>query len=400
MSRDAAVLVTVVLALVALGLIMLYSATAVVAENSARYGNDTHFLMRQLVWVALGLGAMAVTAKIPHTFWERWRVPILAGTVVLLALVFVPGVGARLNGSRRWIRAGGFFMQPSEVAKIGVAIFLCGFAAADPERLRKFFKGFVPAFAVLGGVCGLVIVEPDIGTTLFIATVMSLTLFVAGVRWGHILPMFLLAVAGIGYYGLTHTEHVMERLRLTWLNPEIDPLGKGLQILQSLTALEGGQLWGMGLGRGTSKLYFLPEAHSDFIFAVIGEELGFVGAAVVVLLYAALGWMGYRVMRRAPDRFSFLLAFAVTTYIILQAAINVAVVTKAVPTKGIPLPLVSAGGSSALFTLAALGILVRIANAAEERGLCPDIKGHSASCSPAEGPGGMSSPASPSPSVP
>ena len=399
MSREAAVLITVVLALVALGLIMLYSATAVVAENSARYGNDTHFLLRQLVWVALGLGAMAVTSRIPHTFWDRWRIPILAVTVVLLALVFVPGVGARLNGSRRWIRAGGFFMQPSEVAKMGVAIFLCGFAAADPERLRKFFKGFVPAFAVLGVVCALVIVEPDIGTTLFIATVMSLTLFVAGVRWGHILPMFLLAVAGIAYYGLTHTDHVMERLRLTWLNPELDPLGKGLQILQSLSALEGGQLWGMGLGRGTSKLYFLPEAHSDFIFAVIGEELGFVGACVVVLLYATLGWTGYRVMRRAPDRFSFLLAFAVTTYIILQAAINVAVVTKAVPTKGIPLPLLSAGGSSALFTLAALGILVRIANAAEERGLCPE-NARSASCSPAAAPGGMSSPGSPSPSTP
>ncbi|HEX7898943.1 MAG TPA: putative lipid II flippase FtsW [Planctomycetota bacterium] len=399
MSRDAAVLVTIVLALLALGLIMLYSATAVVAENSARYGNDTHFLMRQLVWIVMGLGAMWATSRIPHEFWERWRVPILVATVILLALVFVPGVGARLNGARRWVRAGGFFFQPSEAAKFGVAIFLCGFAAAEPERIRKFFKGFVPAFAVLGGCCAMIVVEPDIGTTLFIATVMSLTLFVAGVRWGHILPMFLLAVAGIGYYGLTHTEHVMERLKLTWLNPELDPLGKGLQILQSLAALEGGQLWGMGLGRGTSKLYFLPEAHSDFIFAVIGEELGFVGACVVVLLYAGLGWTGYRVMRRAPDRFSFLLAFAITTYIILQAAINVAVVTKAVPTKGIPLPLVSAGGSSALFTLAALGILVRIANAAEERGLC-STKAHSASCSPAEAPAATSSPASPSPSTP
>jgi cell division protein FtsW len=384
MSRDAAVLVSVVLALVALGLVMLYSATAVVAENSLRHGNDTHFLIRQLIWVGMGLGAMALTSRIPHGFWARWR---------------VPGVGARINGARRWIRAGGFFLQPSEAAKIGVAIFLCGFAAADPERLRKFFKGFVPAFGILGAACAMVVVEPDIGTTLFIASVMSMMLFVAGVRWGHILPMFLLAVAGIGYYGLTHTEHVMERLELTWWHPERDPLGKGHQILQSLTALESGRLWGAGLGQGTSKLYFLPEAHSDFIFAVIGEELGFAGAGVVLLLYGVLGWTGYRIMRRAPDRFSFLLAFSVTTYIILQAAINVAVVTKAVPTKGIPLPLVSAGGSSALFTLAALGILVRIANAAEERGSCPEGD-RSASCSPAAAPGVMSSPASPSPSAP
>lgn len=399
MSRDAAVLITVVLALVLIGLVMLYSATAVVAENSTRYANDAHFLVRQLIWMALGIGAMCVTSRVPYELWARWRIPILLCTVILLALVFVPGVGARLNGARRWIRAGGFFLQPSEAAKIGVAIFLCGFAAADPERLKRFFKGFVPAFAVLGAVCAMIVIEPDIGTTLFIASVMSMTLFVAGVRWGHILPMFLLAVAGIGYYGLTHTEHVMERLRLTWLNPELDPLGKGLQILQSLAALEGGGMWGTGLGRGTSKLYFLPEAHSDFIFAVIGEELGFAGAMTVVLLYAALGWTGYRIMRRAPDRFSFLLAFAFTTYIILQAAINVAVVTKAVPTKGIPLPLVSAGGSSALFTLAAIGILVRIANAAEERGPCPEGD-RSASCSRAEAPGAMSSPASPSPSTP
>lgn len=399
MSRDAAVLVSVVLALTLIGLVMLYSATAVVAENSTRYANDTHFLLRQLMWVALGVGAMLVTSRVPHTFWARWKVPILLVTAVLLALVFVPGVGARLNGARRWIRVAGFFLQPSEAAKIGIAIFLCGFAAADPERIRKFFKGFVPAFGTLGLLCAMIVIEPDIGTTLFISSVMSLTLFVAGVRWGHILPMFALAVAGIAYYGLTHTEHVMERLELTWWHPEKDPLGKGLQILQSLAALEGGSLWGAGLGRGTSKLYFLPEAHSDFIFAVIGEELGFVGASVVVLLYAALGWTGYRIMRRAPDRFSFLLAFAFTTYIILQAAINVAVVTKAVPTKGIPLPLVSAGGSSALFTLAAIGILVRIANAAEERGPCPEGD-RSASCSPAEAPGVMSSPASPSPSTP
>lgn len=398
MSRDAAVLITVVLALVLLGLVMLYSATAVVAETSLRHGEDTHFLLRQLLWVSMGFAAMWVTSRVPHGFWERWRVPVLVLTVILLALVFVPGVGARINGARRWIRAGGFFMQPSEAAKIGIAIFLCGFAAANPERLKRFFGGFVPAFAILGGVCAMIVIEPDIGTTLFIASVMTATLFVAGVRWSHVLPTFTVAVTGIGAYGLTHTDHVMQRLQ-NWLHPELDPLGKGHQILQSLAALEGGSLWGTGLGRGTSKLYFLPEAHSDFIFAVIGEELGFAGAAVVILLYAALGWTGYRIMRRAPDRFGFLLAFAVTTYIILQAAINVAVVTKAVPTKGIPLPLVSAGGSSVLFTLAALGILVRIANAAEERGTWAEGD-RSASCSPAEGPGVTSSPASPSPSTP
>jgi cell division protein FtsW len=395
MSRDGAVLVSIVLALLGIGLVMLYSATAVVAELSPRYGSDTHFLLRQLVWVLLGLAAMIVTARVPHGVWERWRWPILGATVVLLALVFVPGVGARINAARRWVHFGGFFFQPSEAAKLGIAIFLCGFAAADPERLKKFFKGFVPAFAALGLVCAMILVEPDLGTSLFIGGTMTLTLVVAGVRWSHLLPFVVLALGGAAYYGLTHTEHVAVRLE-TFLHPEHDPLGKGHQILQSLMALGAGSWTGAGLGRGTSKLYFLPEAHSDFIFAVIGEELGFLGAATVILLYMALGGVGYRIMRRAPDRFSFLLAFAVTTYIIIQAAFNVAVVTKAVPTKGIPLPFVSAGGSSVLFTLAGVGMLVGIANAAE-RGRCPE--GERVSCSPAEAPGAMSSPASPSPSV-
>jgi cell division protein FtsW len=395
MSRDGALLVTIVLALLGIGLVMLYSATAVVAERSPRYGDDTYFLVRQLAWVLLGLAAMAVAARVPPGAWERWRWPILAATVVVLALVFVPGLGARINAARRWVQVGGFFFQPSEAAKLGIAVFLCGFAAADPERLRSFFRGFVPAFGTLAAVCALILIEPDLGTSLFVAACMGFMLLVAGVRWSHLLPFVVLGLAGAAYYGITHTEHVQARID-TYLHPEHDLLGKGHQILQSLMALGAGSWTGVGLGRGTAKLYFLPEAHSDFIFAVIGEELGFLGAACVVALYMGLGGVGYRIMRRAPDRFSFLLAFAITTYIILQAAVNVAVVTKAVPTKGIPLPLVSAGGSSALFTLAGVGMLVSIANAAE-RGRCPE--GERASCSPGEAPAATSFPASPSPSV-
>ncbi len=206
--------------------------------------------------------------------------------------------------------------------------------------------------------------------------------------------LLLLSVVGAGclasYYAMTRTEHVRARLE-AWLHPELDPLGKGHQILQSLMALGSGGWLGEGLGRGTAKLYFLPEAHSDFIFPVIGEELGFAGTTVVLMLYAALGAFGLRIMHRAKDRFGFLLAFSLTTYIILQAAMNVAVVTAAMPTKGIPLPFVSAGGSSVLFTLAGVGMLVSVANASEasERGTCPE--GESASCSPAAAPAATSS---------
>jgi cell division protein FtsW len=389
MSRNAVIVVGLALALVAIGAVMLYSATAVMAEKSPKYADSTWFLKRQLVWVLLGIAAMIVTARVPISFWERWRVPVLIGALGLLGLVFVPGVGAALNGARRWIRISGFFFQPSEAAKIAIAVFLAGFAAKDPERMKKFLRGFVPAFATLGLCCGMIIIEPDIGTSVFVAMVMTLMLVVSGVRAVHLVPCIALAGGLIAYYAMTHTEHFAVRWEV-YLHPERDPRGKGLQILQSLMALGAGGWTGEGLGRGTAKLYFLPEAHSDFIFPVIGEELGFAGTVSVLLLYAGLGFGGYRIMYQAKDRFGFLLAFSLTTYIILQAAMNVAVVTAAMPTKGIPLPFVSAGGSSVLFTLAGVGILVSIANASE-RGAWRE--GESESCSPAAAPAVTSSPA-------
>ena len=369
MSRDSVTLVGIVVALISIGLVMLFSATAVMAEQSARHQDATHFFVRQLVWVVLAFAAMVVASRVPHTFWMRRRGWILGATLILLALVFVPGLGAEINRARRWIHAGGMFLQPSEVAKIGIAIFLCGFAAANPERFRSFFRGFLPACASVSVVCGLILIEPDVGSSLFIGLVMGLTLLVAGVRLRHALPAFIVVGTAMSWWAMTHTEHVRVRFQ-AYLHPELDPMGKGHQIIQSLTALGSGGLTGVGLGRGSSKLYFLPEAHSDFIFAVIGEELGFLGSSAVVVLYLALGLVGYRIMRRAPDRFSFLLSFALTSYIILQAAINVAVVTAAIPTKGIPLPFVSAGGSSMLFTMVGVGLLVAISNAAEREGEC------------------------------
>jgi cell division protein FtsW len=389
MSRNAVIVIGIALALVAVGLVMLYSATAVMAEKSPKYDDSTWFLKRQLLWVLLGVAAMIVTARVPYMYWDRWRIPVLLGSIILLGLVFVPHVGVTLNGAHRWIRVGPWFFQPSEAAKMAVAVFLAGFAAKDPERLKKFFRGFIPAFSILGFCCAMIIVEPDIGTSVFVALVLTLMLVVAGVRLLHLAPCVVGAGCLVAVYALKHTEHVQARLD-TYFHPEHDPLGKGHQILQSLIALGSGSWLGEGLGRGTAKLYFLPEAHSDFIFPVIGEELGFIGTTLVMLLFMALGIAGYRIMFRAKDRFGFLLSFALTTYIILQAAMNVAVVTAAIPTKGIPLPFVSAGGSSVLFTLAGIGMLVSVANASE-RGTCPE--GESVSCSPGAAPAVTSSPA-------
>jgi len=387
MSRDAVFLVILVLALTAIGVVMLYSATAVTAEKSARYADSEYFLKKQLVWAFVSFAAMIVVSRIPYDFWAKHKAVVLAVSVLFLCLVFVPGVGAKLNAARRWIRVGGFFLQPSEIAKVGIAVFLAAFAARDPERIRTLFRGFLPAVATLGLVCSLILVEPDVGTALFVALVMGLMLLVAGVRLYHVVPMGVAAAGLLVFYALTHTDHVSRRLA-EW--------GTGYQITQSKIALGCGGWTGVGLGMGTAKLYFLPEAHSDFIFPVIGEELGFLGSAGTLLLYMALGLVGYRIMRRAPGRFGFLLSFALTTYIILQAAMNVAVVTAAMPTKGIPLPFVSAGGSSLVFTMVGIGILINIANAAE-RGVWRE--GDDASCSPAGAPAATSSPASPSPNT-
>lgn len=383
MSRDAALLIVVVLVLVAFGLVILYSATGVTAEKSPKYQDGEYFLKRQLAWTAVSLPFMIVLSRVPYRVWERGRWVVFGVTVALLLLVFVPGVGAKLNAARRWIRVGGFFIQPSEMAKIGIAIFLAAFAAADPERLRRFFRGFLPACLALGVVAGLILVEPDVGTALFVTLVMGLTLWVAGVRIYHWVPVAVAAMGLVAFYALSHTEHVERRLA-EW--------GTGYQVTQSLVALGSGGWTGEGLGRGRAKLFFLPEAHSDFIFPILGEELGFVGSACTLLLYAAVGVLGYRIMRRAPDRFGFLLSFALTTYIILQAAVNVAVVTAAVPTKGIPLPFVSAGGSSLFFTTSGVGILAGIANAAE--GEPCRAEGGCGSYWPGAAPAAMSSPAS------
>ncbi len=361
MSREGVHLVIVVGALLALGLVMLFSASAIAAEHNARFGDSFHFLKKQLLWTGIAMVCLTATALLPLRLLERWRTPLLLMTLILLALVFVPGVGAKINGARRWIRAGGWSMQPSELAKLAVAIFVCSFAAADPERLRSLRRGFAPLVAVVGTVCAMILIEPDVGTSVFIGLSACLAMIVAGVRPVHVLSV---AAAGAGAASLlaARMPHFVERLRGWW---EYETHPGGYQLRQSLIAIGAGGCFGEGLGRGTQKLSFLPEVHSDFIFAVLGEELGFMGSLAVLLLFAAFGATGWRIARGAATPFGALLAFTLTLTIVLQAAINVAVVTGIVPTKGIPLPFFSFGGSSLCFTMAGIGILLRIAN---ERG--------------------------------
>ncbi len=362
MLRQSGFLICVVVALLSIGLVELYSATAI--SSDFRQADSLFFFKKQVLWTLFSIVALLITAQIPLSLWSKMRVPLVVLTFVLLALVYVPGIGEERNGSSRWLDFGGWLFQPSEMAKLTLCIFLCSYVTEKPERLKNFFSGFLPTFGLLLCACGMIAFQRDIGTAIFIGTVMGVTLIVAGIRLTHVVPAFALTVPAFAIYCLTQMTHVQSRVS-TWLNPEADPLGKGHQVTQSLIALGSGGLWGEGLGQGTQKLFFLPEVHTDFLFPIIGEELGFIGTLGVLGLYGLLGFAGWRISKRASTSFGFLLSFALTTHILLQAAINIAVTTALLPAKGIPLPLLSYGGSSLLFTMIGIGILVRIAGEGE-----------------------------------
>ena len=341
------------------GVVMVYSASAVLAakENGTQY----HYVIRQAVWTLAGFGAMWVAMR---TDYQRLRRPavaygLLGVTVVLLLAVFAfPPV----NGARRWIRFAGFTLQPSELSKIALAVFLARFLERRAGEERSFLKTFVPALLVAGALAGLVVLEPDLGTALMLAVITSVVLYTAGARVAHL--ALAAAPALVGVAGLLLFVPWRMRRLVTFLDPWADPQGAGYQVVQSLIAVGSGGVHGLGFTEGRQKMFFLPFAHSDFIFAVVGEELGLVGALTVVAAFGLFLWRGMRAALRAPDRFGMLLGVGIVTGVVAQALFNISVVVALMPTKGIPLPFVSYGGSSMLLTLAAAGVLLNISQQA------------------------------------
>jgi cell division protein FtsW len=354
LRRAEATILACAFALVGLGLVMIYSTSGLLA---GRYGSATFFLGKQAVWAVLAGVALFMGRGIDYHFYSHFRRPILVATIVMLALVLV--FGTRLNGARRWFRVAGVGMQPSDLAKLGTIIYLSAFLVDRRKTPADLRRGFFPAFMALGCVVGLVALEPDIGTAFLIACVGGALLLLGGVRARHIVPAVLVAGPLATGYILLRLDYVRERL-MVWLDPSLDPLGKGYHARQSLIALAGGGVFGKGLGQGSQKLFFLPEAHGDFIFAIIGEELGLVGALAVIGVFAAIVLAARTVARCARDRTGALIATGIALWIGLQAAFNIAVVTASVPTKGIPLPFVSYGGSALVVTAYALGVLLNV----------------------------------------
>ncbi|MBI5369511.1 MAG: putative lipid II flippase FtsW [Planctomycetes bacterium] len=351
--------------LLAVGIIMVYSASYLSCERSGRIANGFHYLQRQLLWVAIGLGALATTMHIDYRLWYRFRWYLFTATVLLLGAVLVPGIGHEENGARRWFRLGSIGFQPSELAKLTSILFFAGYAACDTQRIRSFFGGFLPGLILLGLVLGPIVAEPDLGTTAFLGAVVCAMLVVGGARLWHFVPLGLLAAPAAAWLLYHKFEHARDRI-FTFLHPDADPLGKGHQIKQALIAICAGGDYGVGLGMSRQKLFFLPERHTDFIFAVIGEENGLAGTMLVLALFLTLLLAGRAIWRNAPDRFSVLAAFGILFAVGLQAAMNIAVVTACMPTKGISLPFVSYGGSGLVFSLAAIGIVANIATQSGE----------------------------------
>jgi len=338
------------------GVVMVYSASSVMAAK--KFHDGFYFLKRQSLFALLGFGAMVVAMHIDYHVWKRWAVPLFFICFLLLLAVFLPGIGGTAKGASRWIRLPGFNFQPSELAKVALIIYLAYSLDKRQEKLKQFVSGFFPYLLILGVFIVVLLKQHDMGaalTMLFVAIVM---LFAAGTRLQYILGMGLVALPGICYLVFTKTYR-MRRIT-AFLDPWQDPTDAGFQIIQSWLAFGTGGVFGQGLGEGKQKLFYLPEAHTDFILSVCGEELGFLGVIVVASMFLLLVQRSIRVAIAAEDNFGRFLAFGIAVLIGLEAFTNMAVVTGMLPTKGLALPFISYGGSSLIISLTAIGILLNV----------------------------------------
>src|SRR5215510_3303882 len=337
------------------GVVMVYSASAMIAVSEGH--NQFHYVIKQGVWTLIGFAAMFIAMRVDyHRLNQAWLVyGLFLVTVVLLLAVFAfPPV----NGARRWIKFAGFSAQPSEIAKLSLVLLLAHFLERRMGEERAFWKTFVPCVLALGVFAVLIVKEPDLGTALMLAIICLTICFAAGARLRHVA---FAAVPGVLYISkmVIFTPFRWKRM-VTFVDPWADPQGAGYQIVQSLIAVGSGGAHGLGFAQGRQKLMFLPFAHSDFICAVIAEELGLVGTAIVVVVFGVLLWRGMRAALHAPDRFGMLLGLGIVVGIVAQALLNMSVVLALLPTKGIPLPLISYGGSSLVPTLTGVGILLNM----------------------------------------
>jgi len=350
------VMMFTVLVLLCFGIIMVFSSSSVWAYYVHK--DSLYFLKRQLVAAFLGLAAMVYFMNYDYWRIKKYEKTILLVMYVLLVAVLIPGIGMKINEARRWIGVGSFSVQPSEIAKLGMVVYLSCTLERKQDDIKNFFKGMVPVLLVTALTCGLIVIEPHLSAAVLIGMLSMVMLFVAG---ASIPQMLFLSLAGVILVVALIIAEPYRMVRLmSFVNPWEDIRGKGYNIVQSLYALGAGGLLGVGLGKSRQKFFYLPEPQTDFIFAIIGEELGFLGALFVIFMFSLFIWRGYRAALHAPDLFGKFMATGITSLIALQFLIHIAVVTASMPVTGMPLPFISYGGSSLSITLAGIGILLNI----------------------------------------
>jgi len=345
------------LALVGLGVVMIYSTTSFLAERSFS-GDGFFFLKRQAAAALIGLALMFAAMHLNYEKLRYFVWPLLLVTVVLLVVTLIPGIGHEVKGSRRWLRWGAFSFQPSELARLALVIFLAHSLARKQEKIKSFLYGFLPYLLVSGLVIGLIFVEPDLGGAITLGVIVLLMLFIAGTRLHYLLGLVALA-SPLVFYFMASAEYRWKRVMAT-INPWDYWHDAGWQLVQSLLAFGAGGVSGVGLGEGRQKLFYLPDAHTDFILAVIGEELGLIGVSAVIALFMVIAVRGALISMRASTLFGTYLAAGITIMFMVPALINMAVVTGLLPTKGLVLPFISYGGSALVIYLAAAGVLLNV----------------------------------------
>lgn len=352
-------MVTVIL--LAIGVVMVYSASAISAQESLK--DSAYYLKRHLLYLLIGAMASLFIMSIDYDLLKKYVKPVLIATFFLLILVLIPGISREIAGARRWFRFSFLSFQPSQVAKVVMILYFADFLSRKQSEIKSFWEGFMPPMIILGLSVGFILLEPDLGTAVAISVVAFIMLFVAGMKLAHLVPMLMGSIPVLAVL-IFHKAYRMKRI-MAFIDPWQDPQGIGFQIIQSYIALGSGGPFGVGLGQSRQKLLYLPGSHTDFIFSIIGEELGLVGAAAVIILFALFTWLGFRIALRARDLFGHLVALGVVSMIALEAIINIAVATGSMPTKGLPLPFISYGGSSLVFDMMGVALLLNIAKYSE-----------------------------------
>ena len=342
--------------LVVTGIVMVYSTSAIYAKEF--YGDPSFFLKRHLMYLAVGLLLSGWVLTVDSWKIRKYAKPIMGIVLLLLLAVLVPGVGAKISGARRWFRFGPVSVQPSEIAQLAIMLYLADVLNRKKAHLDSFFHGILPPMIVLGATVCLILAEPDLGTSVAIVVVAFLLLFIAGVKGTKLLPFLLASVPAV--IALVALKPYRLRRIMAYLNPWADPEGAGFQLIQSLVALGSGGLFGVGLGESKQKLFYLPAAHTDFIFSVIGEELGLVGLTVLIIIMGVFVWYGVKLALRAPDNFGTFAGLGIVMLLLLEALIHIGVSTGAIPTKGLPFPFVSYGGSALVANLVSVAVLLNI----------------------------------------